>query len=296
MDSHISNAFLALGINEKSSFFSVDSDINRFQSRPRVAVIREEGINGDREMVASLFYAGFDVVDVTVTDILGERSLQLDSFRGLVFPGGFSFADVLGSARGWAASMKFNRKARQQLDAFKERKDTFSLGVCNGCQLLALMGWVGAKEDGSQGTLLDANESERFESRFVSVRIESSPSIMLSGMEGSCLGVWVAHGEGRFTFANTNIRDEVRRKGLIPLTYADDAGKPTTLYPLNPNGSEFGIAGLCSPDGRHLAMMPHPERCTQMYQWPYVPKDWQAIQTSPWMKMFVNAYNWCQKV
>lgn len=113
-----------------------------------MAVVREEGINGDREMVASLFYAGFDVVDVTVTDILGDRSLELDSFRGLVFPGGFSFADVLGSARGWAASMKFNAKANQQLQRFKERSDTFSLGVCNGCQLLALIGWVGNKKDG----------------------------------------------------------------------------------------------------------------------------------------------------
>jgi len=124
-----------------------------------VAVVREEGINGDREMVASLFYAGFDVVDVTVTDILGDRSLQLDSFRGLIFSGGFSFADVLGSARGWAASMKFNLKAKQQLERFKSRSDTFSLGVCNGCQLLALMGWVGSKQDGKFKPLKKKNSN-----------------------------------------------------------------------------------------------------------------------------------------
>ena len=270
-----------------------------------MAVLREEGINGDREMVSSLFMAGFDVLDITTSDLLGQSNFNLDSIRGLIFPGGFSFADVLGSARGWAASLKFNDKAKRQLIRFKERPDTFSLGVCNGCQLLALLAWVGnldegkkeqeEKEDGNCDTLLDTNLSERFESRFVSVRVDPSPSIMLQGMIGSTLGVWIAHGEGRFTFSHDRVLDHLKKKNLIALRYTDDDGHATTVYPMNPNGSVEGIAGICSEDGRHLAMMPHPERCTQMWQWPWKPAEWNDLQISPWCSMFTSAYQWCLK-
>ncbi|KAI1301642.1 Phosphoribosylformylglycinamidine synthase [Halotydeus destructor] len=262
---------------------------------PRVAVLREEGNNGDREMIASLYMAGFEVADVTTTDIINDN-FSLDSFRGLVFPGGFSYADVLGSARGWAATLQFNDRARQQLQLFKQRPDTFSLGVCNGCQLLALLGWVGPRDDnGTPGTLLDHNDSERYESRFVSVAIDKdSPAIMLRGMQGSNLGVWVAHGEGKFTFASPDVLNGLNSNKLVALRYTDDSGQQTQRYPMNPNGSPNGIAGVCSKDGRHLAMMPHPERCTQLWQWPYLPSDWSHVRVSPWCKMFTNAFDWCR--
>lgn len=217
-----------------------------FRSRPRVAVIREEGINGDREMISSLYLAGFEVVDVMMTDLFGARGililspadqlcnflkpaldLSLDSFKGIIFPGGFSYADVLGSARGWAATLKFNDQLRKKLENFKNRSNTFSLGVCNGCQLLALLNWVGSSSDGSQGTVLIQNDSGRFESRFTSVLIEDSPSMMLQGMKGSNLGVWVAHGEGKFMFKNSDVFKELEANSLVALRYTDDSGHPT---------------------------------------------------------------------
>lgn len=248
-------------------------------------------------MIASLFMVGFEVADVTVTDLVNE-SINLDQFRGIVFPGGFSYADVLGSARGWAATLKFNSKAEAQLERFKQRKDTFSLGVCNGCQLMALLGWVGAKPDGSQGTVLAQNVSRRFECRFVSVKIpQKTPAIMLEGMQGSVMGVWSVHGEGRFVFQEQAIKELAVKKNCVSLQYVDDDNQPTSRYPFNPNGSEDGIAAICSADGRHLAMMPHPERCTFSWQFPYVPPALEHInkvQASPWAKMFENAYNWVQ--
>ncbi|XP_060112179.1 phosphoribosylformylglycinamidine synthase [Heteronotia binoei] len=269
---------------------------------PRVAVLREEGSNGDREMVAAFLMAGFQVWDLNMEDLCsGEMSL--DSFRGLVFVGGFSYADVLGSAKGWAASVTFNPRARAQFQAFHRRKDTFSLGVCNGCQLMALLGWVGAGNPDAEavaggftkpGLLLSPNSSGRFESRFVTLNVEESPALMLRGMAGSTLGIWVAHGEGRMQFRSTEILDRMRSARLVPLRYVDDQGQPTEEYPLNPNGSPLGIAGVCSPDGRHLAMMPHPERCVLPWQWPWMPSSWrQSLRVSPWLRMFQNACEWC---
>nr|XP_060636066.1 phosphoribosylformylglycinamidine synthase-like [Anolis sagrei ordinatus]XP_060636070.1 phosphoribosylformylglycinamidine synthase-like [Anolis sagrei ordinatus] len=268
---------------------------------PRVAILREEGSNGDREMVAAFLMAGFQVWDLTMEDLCSGE-MTLDSFRGLVFVGGFSYADVLGSAKGWAASVNFNPRARAQFQAFYQRKDTFSLGVCNGCQLMALLGWVGVdtpntKDEGGAvqpGVLLSPNNSGRFESRFVSLGIEESPSLMLRGMAGSVLGIWVAHGEGRMRFRSPEVLTKVRSARLIPLRYVDDQGLPTEEYPLNPNGSPMGIAGICSPDGRHLAMMPHPERCVLPWQWPWMPSSWrQSMKVSPWLRMFQNACEWC---
>lgn len=269
---------------------------------PRLAVIREEGSNGDREMVAAFHMSGFEVWDVTMSDIC-NGSVNLDMFRGVVFVGGFSYADVLGSAKGWAAVCQMNDNARQQFDAFFTRDDTFSLGICNGCQLMGLLGWIGSDPNGassnsdlcpSQGVCFTHNSSERFESRFVTVSIEASPAIMMKGMEGSTLGVWVAHGEGRAEFRRPDILQSVLSNNLAPVRYVDDDETITMQYPLNPNGSPEGIAAICSPNGRHLAMMPHPERCTLLWQWPWMPEDWRHdLKASPWLQMFRNAYDWC---
>ncbi|XP_058807082.1 phosphoribosylformylglycinamidine synthase [Phymastichus coffea] len=256
-----------------------------------VAVIREEGINGDREMAASLVEAGFQVWDVTMQDLLSNQ-VTLDKFRGIIFPGGFSYADVLGSAKGWAASLLFHPSLRKQLQNFISRLDTFSLGVCNGCQLMSLLGWIGNSHDGSPDVVLDHNESERFECRWSTVKIEKSPAIMLQGMEGSIFGVWIAHGEGKFTFRNKDVLAKLKQQNCLAIKYVDDHGVPTEKYPENPNGSVEGIAGICSADGRHLAMMPHPERCTRTWQLPWVPTDWKS-KNSPWQRIFQNAYAWC---
>ncbi|KAM6921075.1 phosphoribosylformylglycinamidine synthase [Xenentodon cancila] len=261
---------------------------------PRGAVIREEGSNGDREMSVSLYMAGFEVWDVTMQDLC-SGSLTLEPFKAVVFVGGFSYGDVLGSAKGWAATVTYNPKAKAEFDRFQRREDTVSLGVCNGCQLLALLGWVGEEEEGAGSeVVLTHNKSGRFESRFVSVGIQESSSIWLRGMEGSALGVWVAHGEGLFQFRSSQVQDSIISSGLAPLRYLDDQGFPTEEYPLNPNGSPQGVAGLCSRDGRHLAMMPHPERCTLGWQWPWAPRDLRpSLTPSPWLRMFKNAAAWC---
>nr|XP_033339909.1 phosphoribosylformylglycinamidine synthase-like [Megalopta genalis] len=263
-------------------------------SKITVAVIREEGINGDREMAAALVQAGFEVYDVAMQDLL-DNKVTFDRFKGVIFPGGFSYADVLGSAKGWAASLLFHPSLQKQLEAFISRKDTFSLGVCNGCQLMSLLGWIGNETGNVEEpeVFLDHNLSERFECRWSTVRIDKSPSIMLNGMENSVLGVWVAHGEGRFTFRNDDTLKKLQNNNCLAIRYTDDYGNQTEQYPLNPNGSTGGIAGICSADGRHLAMMPHPERCTQMWQWPWKPADWVKYEISPWQRIFDNAYAWC---
>jgi phosphoribosylformylglycinamidine synthase len=261
----------------------------------KVAVIREEGSNGDREMASAFFLAGFEPWDVTVTDLL-EGRITLDGFRGIAFVGGFSYADVLDSAKGWAASIRFNKKVWDQFEAFYHRPDTFSLGVCNGCQLMALLGWVPWRgiADELQPRFIH-NKSGRFESRFSTVKIVKSPSIMFSGMEGSVLGIWVAHGEGLAYFPDEKMFGECEH-GLAPLRFVDDDAKITEAYPFNPNGSPAGIAALCSPDGRHLAVMPHPERTVLTWQWGYMPEDLKnSLEASPWLRMFQNAREWCEK-
>uniref|UniRef100_A0A674HUL2 Phosphoribosylformylglycinamidine synthase n=2 Tax=root TaxID=1 RepID=A0A674HUL2_TAEGU len=259
---------------------------------PRVAVLREEGSNGDREMAAALAMAGFQVWDVTTQDLCSDAA-SLDGFRGLVFVGGFSYADVLGSAKGWAASLLFQAGPRQRLQRFRNRPETFSLGVCNGCQLMlmALLGWVSPPgdprlTDPSPQVALERNLSGRFESRFVTVRVEPGPALLLRGMAGARLGVWVAHGEGRFQFRPPSALDRCVRSGLAALRYVDDRGEPTERYPLNPNGSGRGVAALVSPCGRHLAAMPHPERAVRRWQSPWA-------GSGPWLRMFHNAMEWC---
>jgi phosphoribosylformylglycinamidine synthase len=284
-------------------------------AKPRVAVLREEGTNGDREMAAVLLLAGFEAHDVTMTDLLAGRAALDGSFRGVVFPGGFSYADVLDSGKGWAAAIKFNPALAAQFAAFYARPDTFSLGVCNGCQLAALLGWVPFGPGGALGgvRVTDAtqprfvhNQSGRFESRFPTVAIADSPAIMLRGMAGSVLGVWTQHGEGYAHFPDAAVLQAVLAgaagsggKTLVALQYVGDDGAPTAAYPANPNGSPHGIAGLCSADGRHLAMMPHPERLHSLWAWPHLPAAWRAggdapLAASPWLRMFQNAREWCE--
>ncbi len=275
------------------------------KNKHKVAIIREEGSNGDREMTSAFFWAGFEPWDVTITDLL-EKKITLDRFRGIVFVGGFAYADVLDAAKGWAGTIRLNSTLQKMFQRFFNRQDTFSLGICNGCQLMALLGvvpWQGIPETKQPRFL--RNISGRFESHWGTVRISESPAIMLKGMEGSILGIWTAHGEGHLHCPDPEILSEARRKGLTPVAYVDDRGKPTEVYRFNPNSSPFGINAFCSPDGRHLAMMPHPERSFLLWQWPWIPEDWKEsgkfkvgdfqLWASPWLKLFQNAREWCDR-
>jgi phosphoribosylformylglycinamidine synthase len=264
-------------------------------AKPKAAIIREEGSNGDREMTSAFYTAGFEPWDVTMSD-LQRGDIDLDQFRGVVFVGGFSYADVLDSAKGWAGIIRFDERLRNMFDAFYRREDTFSLGVCNGCQLMALLGWIPWRgiADAQQPRFI-RNRSGRFESRWATVKIVDSPSLMLRGMQGSTFGIWVAHGEGRLYCPERGLLEEIRAKNLAPVYFVDDEGNATERYPFNPNGSTMGIASLCSPDGRHLALMPHPERAFLTWQWPWMPESWKnSLRASPWLRMFQNARTWCQ--
>jgi phosphoribosylformylglycinamidine synthase len=270
--------------------------ILRQAAKPKVAVVREEGSNSDREMGSAFHLAGFEAWDVAMSDLLAGR-VTLDDFRGAAFVGGFSYADVLDSAKGWAGAIKFNSGLLEQFQRFYERPDTFSLGICNGCQLLALLGWVpwSGIQTERQPRFIH-NASGRFESRFATVRVLDSPSIMLREMTDATLGIWVAHGEGRAYFPDSEIEERVLKKGLAPVRFVDDQGEATMRYPLNPNGSPHGIAALTSPDGRHLAIMPHPERSFLTWQWGWTPSEWRGGTTaSPWLKIFQNARTWCDE-
>jgi phosphoribosylformylglycinamidine synthase len=271
-----------------------DYESEPFDFRPRVAILRDEGSNGDRDMSSAFYQAGFQVFDITMTDLLAGRA-HLAYFRGLVFVGGFSRSDVFGSGKGWAGIIRSNSDLLKQFDDFYNRSDTFSLGVCNGCQLMALLGWVPWKgiTDARRPVFIQ-NKSGRFESRWSTVKILPSPAIMFKNMADSILGVWVAHGEGRLYFPDPEIGEGVLKFNLDCLRYVDDIGNYAEEYPFNPNGSPSSITALCSPDGRHLAMMPHPERTFLKWQWGYMPEEMKKnLPASPWMQMFVNARNWC---
>lgn len=268
----------------------------------QVAIIREEGSNGDREMAAAVYAAGMQPWDVTMSDLLAGRA-SLSAFRGVVFVGGFSYADVMDSAKGWAGTIRFNDTLWKDFQKWRARPDTWSLGVCNGCQLMALLGWVPTGGEGKD-LLPDAvqprfvhNSSGRFESRWVMVNVsKETPAMMLSGMGGAQIGVWCAHGEGRAIFPDAGVKARVLRDGLAPMRYADATGATTERYPFNPNGSPEGIAAMCSSDGRHLAMMPHPERCFLTWQQPWAPADLglDPKGPGPWLKLFQNAREWCE--
>jgi phosphoribosylformylglycinamidine synthase len=269
--------------------------ISDARSQYRVAIIRDEGSNGDREMASAFYAAGFEPWDIHMRDML-KGNVNLENFRGIVFVGGFSYADVLDSAKGWAGTVKFNKNIYEQFSKFRNRSDTFSLGICNGCRLMALLGYVPDIPEHNVRFL--HNKSERFEARFSTVKVCDSPAskVWFKDMVGSTLGVWVAHGEGRVFFPNDDTLNQVEQSNLVPLRYVDDNGKATETYPFNPNGSVNGITSLCSPNGRHLAMMPHPERCINSWQWPWMPNQLKEKvgPVGPWLKLFQNVRNWCE--
>ena len=245
----------------------------------KAAVIREQGSNSEREMAYALQLAGFDVIDVHMTDlIMGRETLEDIQFIAAV--GGFSNSDVLGSAKGWAGSFLYNEKAKISLDNFFKREDTLSIGVCNGCQLFVTLGLL-TPEHVDKPKMLH-NESGKFECHFTAVNIKKSSAIMLKGLEGSRLGIWAAHGEGKFHFP----KEEAAYQ--IPATYHFDS------YPANPNGSDYNAAMLSSQDGRHLVMMPHLERSTFPWNWGYYPENHED-KVSPWLMAFENAYDWLDK-
>jgi phosphoribosylformylglycinamidine synthase len=248
---------------------------------PRVAILREQGINGQVEMAAAFDRAGFESVDVHMTELI-RGAAELDGFAGLVACGGFSYGDVLGAGSGWARCVLFNDALREMFRRFFERPDTFALGVCNGCQMLSQLkeiipgagGWPAFRR----------NRSEQFEARYVSVEVLASPSILLRGMEGAILPVPVAHGEGLADFPPGGAAD-----APVSLRFVDNAGRPTERYPLNPNGSPGGITGLTTPDGRVTIMMPHPERLFRSAQMSYRPPGMFEGEDGPWMRLFLNA-------
>jgi len=263
--------------------------------KPRVAILRDEGSNSDREMTGAFYAAGFEPWDVAMTDLLSGR-ITLDGFRGVAAVGGFSYADVPESAKGWAATILFNEKLKAMFQAFYDRPDTFTLGICNGCQLFGLLGlvpWQGLPAERQPRFI--HNRSGRFESRWVTAKVLKSKAIMLQGMEDLVFGIHVDHGEGYLHFPDPAIKEQVWADQLAALVYVDDDGKPTESYPMNPNGSPGGLTGLCSPDGRHLAMMPHPERAFLPWQCHWLPEAMKNLPVSPWLKMFQNAYAWCMK-
>jgi phosphoribosylformylglycinamidine synthase len=249
----------------------------RKKSGIRAAIIREKGVNGDREMAYALYLAGFDVKDVHMTDLISGRE-NLEEISMIVFVGGFSNSDVLGSARGWAGAFMYNEKARVALEKFYIRSDTLSLGVCNGCQLMVELGLMYPDHDKKPKLL--HNASHKFESGFLGVKIQDNNSIMLGNLSGMELGIWVAHGEGRFSLPYPEGRYN------IPLKFSRHN------YPANPNGSDLDVAGLSSPDGRHLVMMPHLERAYFPWQCGYYPSDRKIDEVTPWIKAFVNAREW----
>ncbi len=264
-------------------------------NKPKVAILRDEGSNSDREMTSAFYAAGFEPWDICMTDLL-EGRVSLESFRGIAAVGGFSYADVPESAKGWAATILFNDRLKSMFDEFYNREDTFTLGICNGCQLFGLLGWIPWKGLAPERQpRFVRNVSGRFESRWSTVKVQQSKAMMLAGMEDLVFGIHVDHGEGRLVFPDNKILREVEKNGMTPLVYVDDQSNATEAYPFNPNGSVKGLAGLCSEDGRHLALMPHPERAFLPWQAHYLPAELKNLEVSPWMRMFQNAYDWCQQ-
>ena len=249
--------------------------------RPKAAIIREKGTNGEREMAYSLYLAGFDVKDVMMTDLISGRE-TLEEINMIVFCGGFSNSDVLGSAKGWAGAFLYNPKAKEALDKFYARHDTLSLGICNGCQLMVELGLLGdgQAEDDSQRAKMLHNDSHKFESGFISLSIPQNDSVMFGSLSGSKLGIWVAHGEGKFHLPKAESAYNV----IAKYNYAG--------YPANPNGSDYNVAGICSADGRHLAMMPHLERAIFPWQNAWYPARHRNDEVTPWLEAFVNARRW----
>ena len=263
------------GFTGKLSQYGISAD-RRQPSGVKAAIIREKGTNGEREMAYMLYLAGFDVKDVMMTDLITGRE-TLEEVNLIVFCGGFSNSDVLGSAKGWAGAFLFNPKAKEALDKFYARQDTLSLGICNGCQLMVELGLTGAK-----GAKMLHNDSHKFESEFISLSIPQNNSVMFGSLSGSKLGLWVAHGEGKFHLPEAESAYNV----IAKYNYAG--------YPANPNGSDYNVAGICSADGRHLCMMPHLERAFFPWQNAWYPANRKNDEVTPWIEAFVNARKWIE--
>ena len=259
--------------------YGISAD-RRTPSGVKAAIIREKGTNGEREMAYSLYLAGFDVKDVMMTDLITGRE-TLEDVNMIVFCGGFSNSDVLGSAKGWAGAFLFNPKAKEALDKFYAREDTLSLGICNGCQLMVELNLINPEH--KHRSHLCHNTSKKFESTFLGLTIPQNDSVMFGSLSGDKLGIWVAHGEGRFYLPEPEDHYNV----IAKYNYAE--------YPGNPNGSDYNVAGICSADGRHLAMMPHLERAIFPWQNAWYPADRRNDEVTPWIEAFVNARQWIEE-
>ena len=269
------------GYGFKGTLASYGLDANRRKpSGIKAAIIREKGTNGEREMAYSMYLAGFDVKDVMMTDLISGRE-TLEDVNFIVFCGGFSNSDVLGSAKGWAGAFLYNPKAKEALDKFYAREDTLSLGICNGCQLMVELNLINPEH--KHRSHLCHNTSKKFESTFLGLTIPQNDSVMFGSLSGDKLGIWVAHGEGRFYLPEPEDHYNI----IAKYNYAE--------YPGNPNGSDYNVAGICSADGRHLAMMPHLERAIFPWQNAWYPADRRNDEVTPWIEAFVNARQWIEE-
>jgi phosphoribosylformylglycinamidine synthase len=274
--------------------FDINDDVTANYSRaegerPRIAILREQGVNGQIEMAAAFDRAGFATVDVHMSDML-SGAVSLKDFRGLIACGGFSYGDVLGAGEGWAKSILFNATARAEFEGFFKREDAFALGVCNGCQMLSnLHELIPGAEHWPHFV---RNQSEQFEARVALVEVQKSDSILLQGMEGSRMPIAIAHGEGHAEFADAADKAAVNANAQVALRYVDNYGQVTEAYPANPNGSIEGITGLTAAGGRVTIMMPHPERVFRAVQNSWQPEEWS--EDGAWMRMFRNARVWCK--
>ena len=285
---------LPKGFRGTLSQYGLSADGKKRQAdAPIAAIIREKGTNGDREMAYSLYLAGFRVKDVTMTDLISGRE-TLEEVSMIVFCGGFSNSDVLGSAKGWAGAFLYNPKAKEALDRFYAREDTLSLGICNGCQLMVELGLTDKLTNGQADEANDGknpsnrikmlhNDSHKFESEYIALQIPENDSVMFGSLSNTKLGLWVAHGEGKFSLPGQESDYNV----IAKYNYAG--------YPANPNGSDYNVAGICSHDGRHLAMMPHLERAIFPWQCAWYPQERRMDEVTPWIEAFVNARKWCEK-
>jgi phosphoribosylformylglycinamidine synthase len=276
------SATLTFDVNEDVAAPYIDTG-----TRPKVAVLREQGVNSHLEMAAALYRSGFDAFDVHMTDLVAGRE-KLSEYRGFIACGGFSYGDVLGAGEGWAKSILFNSLLREEFTRFFARGDTFSLGICNGCQMMsALRELIPGSE---RWPRFVRNSSEQFEARLSRVEVLKSPSLFFAGMEGSRMPIAVAHGEGRAEFTSADGLEALRNANLMSLRFIDNYGRPTEHYPANPSGAPAGLTGITSVDGRATLLMPHPERVYRTVQNSWHPDEWG--EDSPWMRMFRNARVW----
>ncbi len=277
--------------------FNIAEDISapfiNQNARPRVAILREQGVNSHVEMAYAMNWAGFDSYDVHMSDLLSGKS-KLADFRGLVACGGFSYGDVLGAGEGWAKTILFNTQLRDQFALFFNRQESFALGICNGCQMMSNLAEI---IPGAQAwPKFTRNQSEQYEARLVMAEVMSSPSIFTQGMTGSHLPIAIAHGEGFANFSQQGNLEALQKQGLTTLRFVDHKGNPTETYPMNPNGSPDGLTGITTPDGRFTVMMPHPERVFRTVQMSWAPQEWLDTPdgASPWMRLFRNARVWAK--